>query len=70
MSKQPGYDGSFQIFTMLFSFYIILLYTEYDYASADIQFFRLQLYGLVERKVEGDGNCQVGFPHLFFIFSL
>ncbi|MFQ6636470.1 hypothetical protein Gotur_012974 [Gossypium turneri] len=22
---------------------------------------RLQLYGLVENKVQGDGNCQVGF---------
>lgn len=29
-----------------------------------LSFFRLQLYELVEHKVQGDGNCQVGFPFI------
>lgn len=30
--------------------------------------YRLQLYGLVENKIQGDGNCQVYF--FFFLFLI
>lgn len=41
-----------------------VLPTGYPYAvNPVLSFCRLKLFGLVERKVEGDGNCQVKFFH-------